>query len=350
MSRDFARDQALQTLLLALEQEPDLLPAEGPIAFLNARPAPELAPLKDRLHCQQDYKPQTDALVSGGFTVNETLTGPYSLILHMPNRQREATLGEFAQAFSLLEDNGALLVSIHNDWGAKRYEKNLAEFAGEVGTLSKYHCRAFWARKTAALDTALQEEWLQHLALRKVIDDRFWSRPGLFSWDEIDEGSRILMEHLPSQLSGRVADLGCSWGALSDFVMRKYEDITSLDAFEADRVAVECARRNLGLIPTRYRPKVHWTDLTHPEGAGDKRYDVVVMNPPFHEGRNADPLLGAKFIAAAHKALKPGGTLYMVANRHLPYEHLLEEIFTDVQRLVQSSNFKVFVATRPGAA
>jgi len=350
MSRDFARDQALQALLLALEQEPELLPAEGPIAFINARSSPELLPLKDRLQCLQDYKPQSDALAAAGFAVPETLQGAHSLVLHMPNRQREATLGEFAQAFNLLEEGRYFLVSLHNDWGAKRYEKTLAEFAGEVGNISKYHCRAFWARKTSALDAALQEEWLQHLQLRKVIDGRFWSRPGLFSWDEIDEGSRILMEHLPKNITGRVADLGCGWGALSDFVMRENEDLTSLDAFEADRIAVECARRNLGLLQTRYRPKVHWSDLTHPEGAGDKRYDLVIMNPPFHEARNADPLLGAKFIAAAFKALKPGGMIYMVANRHLPYEHLLEEVFQNVQRLVQSSNFKVFSAMRPGAA
>ena len=350
MSRDFARDQALQTLLLALDQEPDLLPEEGPIAFLNARVTPEFAALKSRLDCQQDYKPQYDALELAGFKVKETLQGPYSLVLHMPNRQREATLGEFAQAFTLLEEGRYFLVSLHNDWGAKRYEKTLAEFAGEVGTISKFHCRAFWARKSPELDKALQEEWLQHLELRRVLDGRFWSRPGLFSWDEIDEGSRVLMEHLPKPITGRVADLGCGWGALSDFVMRNNEDITSLDGFEADRIAVECARRNLGLIPTRYRPKVHWADLTHPEGAGDKRYDVVIMNPPFHEGRNSDPLLGAKFIAAAFKALKPGGMLYMVANRHLPYEHLLEEVFQDVQRLVQTSNFKVFSAMRPAVA
>ena len=55
--------------------------------------------------------------------------------------------------------------------------------------------------------------------------------------------------------------------------------------------------------------------------------DAVVMNPPFHEGRKADPELGQAFIEAAAGMLGAKGKLYMVANRHLPYEETLERLF-----------------------
>ena len=78
----------------------------------------------------------------------------------------------------------------------------------------------------------------------------------------------------------------------------------------------------------------------------------VVMNPPFHEGRSADPRLGAGFIRSAAGLLTGAGRLWMVANRHLPYEQVLRECFADVSEIGGDSRFKILTATgaqRPGA-
>ena len=80
--------------------------------------------------------------------------------------------------------------------------------------------------------------------------------------------------------------------------------------------------------------------------------DAVVCNPPFHTARAADPGLGAGFIRAAAKMLHPGGTLWLVANRHLPYEQALREHFGDVAEIGGDTRFKILTATgarRPGA-
>jgi len=71
------------------------------------------------------------------------------------------------------------------------------------------------------------------------------------------------------------------------------------------------------------------------------------MNPPFHAGRAADPALGRAFIAAAARMLAPSGQLWMVANRHLPYEATLRETFRNVADAGGDGAFKVFHATRP---
>jgi 16S rRNA (guanine1207-N2)-methyltransferase len=70
------------------------------------------------------------------------------------------------------------------------------------------------------------------------------------------------------------------------------------------------------------------------------------MNPPFHQGRAADPGIGQQIIRAAAKALKKGGRLMMVANRQLPYEAILQAEFTDWQELARNSGFKVLAARR----
>jgi 16S rRNA (guanine1207-N2)-methyltransferase len=80
------------------------------------------------------------------------------------------------------------------------------------------------------------------------------------------------------------------------------------------------------------------------------RADLVVMNPPFHQGRAAQPALGVAFIQAAAAMLAPSGSLWMVANRHLPYEGALAAAFREVEEVGGTPAFKLFRATGPKVA
>ncbi|RME14842.1 MAG: MFS transporter, partial [Alphaproteobacteria bacterium] len=92
----------------------------------------------------------------------------------------------------------------------------------------------------------------------------------------------------------------------------------------------------------------HWADATRFGEAGS--HDCVVTNPPFHAGRRADPALGRAFIAAAARLLTPSGRLYLVANRHLPYERDLRAAFAEVEEIGGDGGFKVIAAARPRPA
>jgi 16S rRNA (guanine1207-N2)-methyltransferase len=76
-----------------------------------------------------------------------------------------------------------------------------------------------------------------------------------------------------------------------------------------------------------------------------QRYDAIVSNPPFHQGRADLPELGRAFITSAADALQPDGRLLLVANRHLPYEAVLGQRFREVRTLVTQEGFKVIEAT-----
>jgi 16S rRNA (guanine1207-N2)-methyltransferase len=76
-------------------------------------------------------------------------------------------------------------------------------------------------------------------------------------------------------------------------------------------------------------------------------FDTVVTNPPFHVSRAADPGLGRNFIEAARRMLAPRGDLWLVANRHLPYEGALRAAFRHVAEHGDDPGFKVFHASRP---
>jgi 16S rRNA (guanine1207-N2)-methyltransferase len=339
-------DAALETLLSVLKEDPDLLPAKGRVAFIHARASQRLSWLKDRLVCVQDFKPVADNLEVAGWKNVDSLEGKFALVIVLPERQKEQTLGDFAKAFEILEDGGVVLVGLHNDWGAKRFEKLMDEVAGgKEGTLSKHHCRAFWARKTPLLNQAMLADWKKRGDWQQVVDGRFWSKPGLFSWQKIDGGSRYLTEHLPEAMHGRVADLGGGWGFLSDFVLRKYPQIEMLNIYEADRVGVQACRKNLATTGSKAQVNYHWADVT--DGVGEQKFDFIVVNPPFHEDRSPDPLLGIKFIGAASRALKPGGELWLVANRHLAYEAFMNEYFAGQFSIVaQDGSYKVLQGVR----
>ena len=108
--------------------------------------------------------------------------------------------------------------------------------------------------------------------------------------------------------------------------------------------ALEAARRNLARMGTGIPLAFHWHDLAAEPVAA--RYDAIVMNPPFHQGRAAEPELGLRMIAAARAALKRGGRLFLVANRSLPYERALEAGFAGYGEITRDARYKVLWAER----
>ena len=338
--------RALDTIIYSLDHAPELLEEAQSIAFLRGQPHERLMDVKAKMECTQTYKPRHTRLVAAGFQVVEELAGDRDLVLLTPERQKEQTLADMAHGLDLLKEGGTLLVALHNDWGARRFQDHLFDLAGEGQVVTKHHCRGFWVTKDSKrINQALLAEWRTMADLRRMTDGGFWTRPGLFAWDHIDAGSALLMPFLRERLTGMVADLGCGWGYLSSEVLASCPGLKGLDGFDADRDAVEAARRNVGNVPVPFRPRIHWQDVT--EGVGERHYDAVVMNPPFHEGREPDPTIGTKFIAAAAKAMKQSGELWLVANIYLPYEQTLREMFDNVETPIQQGGYKVMHATLP---
>ena len=183
-------------------------------------------------------------------------------------------------------------------------------------------------------------------APRPIPGGRFLSRPGLFAWDRIDAASSLLAAHLPLDLAGVGADLGAGYGYLSAEVLARCPQVTGMDLYEAQARALALARQNLQRESQAVPLAFHWHDVC----AGLlRRYDFIVSNPPFHAGRADQPELGRAFIAAAAAALNPEGRLWMVANRHLPYESTLREGFSSVRIVADEQGFKVIAAIRAGA-
>jgi 16S rRNA (guanine1207-N2)-methyltransferase len=348
-------DSALEVLFMPFATGALAWPREGTVPFLRARdgwPLREAA--RPGLVCEQSFKPEADALMRSGWTVRDAETtgpettdddAPHPLVLLLPPRQREEARALFARAVAACAPGGVVVACMPNDEGAKSGEADLKALAGLSGSLSKQHCRVFWTKVDAATtDAALLAAWRALDAPRPILDGRFVSRPGVFAWDRIDAASALLAAHLPAHLRGRAADLGCGYGYLSVELLQRCPGIVSLDLYEAEARALALAKRNLDAFAARVSLDFRWHDVA----AGlAQRYDVIVTNPPFHaQGRAERPDIGRAFIAAAADGLNPGGCLWLVANRHLPYEQVLDARFAAVRTVAQANGFKIIEAAK----
>lgn len=340
-------DPVLKTLFLPLETAQVDLDEEARVLFLRARAGRELALLDVAdLTCEQSFAPSRDALDKAGYKVSaETDEDGFDLVLVLPTRQRQEARAQLARAAMKVRPGGMVLACAANTEGAKTLESDLESLLGGADSLSKNKCRVVWhSMDPEKLDTGLMAEWSRLDEPRAVLDGSWQSRPGLFAWDRIDPASRLLIDHLPETLSGRGADLGAGFGVLSRALLDKAPKVTSIDLYEAEKRALDLAQENLKSYRERATLTGIWSDVTKGiEGP----YDFVIMNPPFHQTGKADRAdVGQGFIKAAFDGLRSSGLLYLVANRHLPYEHTLKDLFASVDMIADEGGYKVICARK----
>lgn len=283
---------------------------------------------------------QTSPLIPGSTPLEDFAPGSAdAAMIYAPPGVLER---RYALALTLraLKPGGRLTTMALKDNGGSRLKKELLALGVEVAEDAKAHHRRcvvirpeFTPEAEQAINAAIEAG-----GPRIVPGLEAWSQPGVFAWDRIDGGSALLAGVLPP-LKGAGADLGCGYGALATVALRSTA-VTSLKMVDLDRRAVEAARRNV----EDARVTLDWADARMLEESAD--LDFVVMNPPFHDGGAEDRKLGQAFVRKAAGLLKKGGTLWIVANRHLPYEAELKAAFKRVTPLGDGGGYKLFEAVK----
>ncbi len=304
----------------------------------------ELIP-KTKLHITQSFKPYCDEFTAKQYATTATISignNTYDAIFFVPTRQRQESLGILAKSLLSLSEGGFLVFSCANAQGASGFLSRLRELVPELEALSENKCRLCVIYKKEISNTELLNEWLQEASTTYIPQTVFESTPGIYGWNKIDQGSTFLVSTLP-ELNGVGADFGCGYGYISHEILKNNSGISTLHLVEAESRALDCARKNLE--PWSKKTVFHWLDITSHDNLSQLVFfDFIVMNPPFHEGRDTDANLGNLFIKQAASKLKPKGKLYMVANSFLAYEKTLASCFTKVTPIKNDKSFKVFHA------
>jgi 16S rRNA (guanine1207-N2)-methyltransferase len=347
---------ALETLLLAFSGEDGLqVPARALFIGAQAHPAFEAWP---DLTGWQPLRPLAEAWDKAGFArADELPGGQWPVVLVLPGKSRDETLLWFALAKDRLEPGGRIVAAMPNTAGASRFEKELAQAAGNIASIQKHKCRAFHAADEGSWNEETLNAWRSLGGFREVSGTRYLTQAGIFSSDHIDPGSLLLAQHLPKNLRGHVADVGAGWGYLSDVALERCPHMECIDLFEADARALACAKRNLARHQAQANPlsspacyaceetraRFHWHDVTTglPE-----IYDAILMNPPFHTGQATDVDLGRAFLTVAAASLKRNGKVHLVANRQLPYEAILDSLRLTWRKVAEDGTYKVIFAEK----
>jgi 16S rRNA (guanine1207-N2)-methyltransferase len=294
----------------------------------------------ERLTCVQTFRPVHDALAAEGRRVATRAEGTVASAVVNVTRSRAESLGNVALGLGLLAPGGRLVVTGARTDGVDAVAKAVAAALPVAGSFVKAHGRVVWLDRPERLPGTV-EGWAR-AAAPAANAEGFVTAPGMFSPEHADPGSRRLAEAIDGRLAGRVADLGAGWGWLARAALERNPAIAALDLHEAELLALEAARANV----TDPRARFHWSDVAR-LGKGAGPCDAVIMNPPFHQGRAAEPEIGTGFIAAAARMLAPQGRLTLVANRQMPYEAALEAGFRRWTKLAEEGGYKLLEAEGP---
>ncbi|MFJ3519739.1 MULTISPECIES: methyltransferase [unclassified Streptomyces] len=169
---------------------------------------------------------------------------------------------------------------------------------------------------------------------------------GIFCADRLDVGTRFFLQNLPTNTDGaRVVDLGCGNGIVGTAVQVHDPD--------AEVVFTDESYQALASARETYRANVREGRRTAEFHVGDgvamlspASVDLVLSNPPFHSHQATTDATALRMFAQSRKVLRPGGELWIVANRHMGYHTHLRRLFGNSEVVASEPKFVVLRAVK----
>lgn len=261
------------------------------------------------------------------------------------SREKDVTELRVAAAVAAFPEAKEIYVVGHNKLGARSIHKRFQKTFKEVDRLaSARHSRLIrLAKPESSATDALKDVWDTWTLDVDGTPLTMHDLPGVFSRGELDRGTEMLIQALGGRDQERVLDLGCGAGTLSIAYATRVPTAKMI-MVDHDIMATESAQKNVDALALSDRAQVFFGDV---ESVADRRFQLVITNPPFHAGSQVTTATAERWFEAVKKLLEPGGEFILVANHHIPYGKTLGEFFSDVKVLEEDSKFRVWSASRP---
>ncbi|UAX42423.1 16S rRNA (guanine(1207)-N(2))-methyltransferase RsmC [Pasteurella canis] len=231
-----------------------------------------------------------------------------------------------------------ILIIGENRCGVRSVEKILAPY-GEIAKIdSARRCGLYHFCLKHSVNFIFEKYWktYQHMKLNGLT---IYSLPGVFSANELDVGTDLLLSTFEQTIRGDVLDMGCGAGVIGAYI-KQHNPKVHITMTDIHATALASAKRTL--VENKLDGEVVASDIfSHITG----KFDLIISNPPFHDGIDTAYRVVTELIGQAKWYLKQGGELRIVANAFLPYPDLLDQHFGSHQVLAKTNKFKVYSVT-----
>ena len=169
----------------------------------------------------------------------------------------------------------------------------------------------------------------------------FYSDNGVFSKDEYDQGSEILVKSLLGEsLNGRILDLGCGIGCMG-IVLARFIPSIFVEMVDINERAVQLCQKNI-MANKIENAKVYISNIYEQV---DGLFENIVTNPPIRAGKKVI----YEFFEKAKDYLTLNGNLYVVIRKSHGAESAkrkLEEVFGNCTMIDRAKGFHILKSTK----
>lgn len=259
------------------------------------------------------------------------------IFLPLPIRgERELIRDQMQDAFLHLAEQGTLIVGNEKPKNMWLHDE-MRKLFPKVTQIEMESCTILSAQRKGDLkkerDFSCEFAFRDGEHLIKAV-----SRPGVFNHRQLDLGARTLIDAMRIKHKDNVLDIGCGSGCVT-FAAALRADKGHVTAVDSNMRAVQCTQIGAELNELQNVSMLLDDEVSQPEQAA---FDVVLANPPYYSNYKIAEL----FLEGAHRCLKPGGSIYVVAKKPDWYLKEMPKMFQRVE-VVADKQFRVIKGIQP---
>ena len=331
---DELQNPAQSTLWFADEGAADIL--------THVAPHPQLTLVSNRFDIYQSAQEKNIHAVFSDFNSDDYPEKQYKRIVFRVPKEKALINHLLDQACKLLTPNGELFICGLKQEGIKSTADKLKrDFEGN-GKLKKQGQTYSGSFTFLQQNTFEEEETYPKIQEISIGENKksFYSKPGVFGWKKIDQGTELLLSSFDEYMKGHdnnlknVLDLGCGYGWI--FMNLDHYGFESITATDNNAAAIIVASHNAKNLKTPVNTLASDCGYIIKE-----KFDLVLCNPPFHKGFQHNKSLTEKFIKSARDHLQKTGIAFFVVNEFVGLETIGKSYFSKQEVLEKSVGFKV---------